>query len=145
MQFPIFIGLRRSHFLDLAVLVVALVASAAALGFLGAKLIQFSLLLTILVLALLAWRNLRPCFGQIRLERTGHILAAKVGETAFSRVELEPLSIVHPWLTVIRLRAESGRTYALIITVDSLSSSDFRRLKVFLRWQADVSEPGDDA
>jgi len=144
-QFPILIGLRRSRFLDLAVLMVALLASASIFWFLGAQLIRIALLFTTWALALLAWRNLKPYFQSIRLERSGHIFAVRAGEADFSRVELEPLSTVHPWLTVIRLKTENGRCNTVIVTVDSLLNTDFRRLRVHLRWQASVSAPGDDA
>ena len=145
MQFPILIGLRRSRFLDLAVLMVALLASAAILWFSGTKPVQLALLFTTWALALLAWRNLKLHFQAIRLERNGHILAARAGQADFSKVEIKPLSTVHPWLTVIRLKTENGRCYTVIVTVDSLLNADFRRLRMFLRWQAHFSVPGDAA
>lgn len=59
--------------------------------------------------------------------------------------ELMPGAIVHPWLTVVRLKTDGGRMCTLIATVDNLEREDFRRLRVFLRWQADFSVRGDDA
>lgn len=59
--------------------------------------------------------------------------------------ELMPSAIVHPWLTVVRLKTDGGGMCRLIATVDNLDREDFRRLRVFLRWQADFSVPDDDA
>lgn len=145
MQFPILIGLRRSLLLDLSVFSVAISASASIFGFLGAQLIQAALLFATWALALLAWRNLRPSFQMIRLERNGHIFAIRVGETDFSRVALQPFLTIHTWLTLIRLKTDNGSCETLVVTVDSLKNVDFRHLRMFLRWQADFSVPDDDA
>jgi len=144
-QFPILIGLRRSRLLDLAVLMAALLASASIFWFSGAQLIKVALIFATWALALVAWRNLRPNFHSIRLERSGHIFAARAGGADFSRVELEPLSTVHPWLTVIRLKTENGRGKMVIVSADSLLNADFRRLRMFLRWQAGFNELDDAA
>lgn len=48
-------------------------------------------------------------------------------------------------MTVVKLKTEEACSKALIATVDSLNRQDFRRLRVFLRWQADFSAPNDDA
>lgn len=145
MQFPITIGLHRSRFMDAIVLMMALLATAAIIGFPRAPSIQAVLLLVTWALAILAWRQLKPTIKAIRLERNGHLLIARSGETEFSPAEPEPGATVHPWLTVLRLKTEDGLCTTLIAAVDSLKREDFRLLRMFLRWQAKFSAPGDDA
>jgi toxin CptA len=144
-QFPIIIGLHRSRFMDAAVLMTALLATAAIVGFPRAHSIQAVLLLITWGLAMLAWRQLKPTIMAIRLERNGHLLIARSGETEFLPAEPEPGATVHPWLTVLHLKTEDGFCTTLIAAVDSLKREDFRRLRMFLRWQAKFSVPGDDA
>lgn len=145
MQFPITIGLHRSRFIDAIVLMTSLLASAAILGFPRSPLIQAALLLATWSLAMLAWRQLKPTIKAIRLERSGHLFIARPGEAEFLQAEPEPGATVHPWLTVVRLKTDDGLCTTLIAVVDSLKREDFRRLRMFLRWQAKFSAPGDDA
>lgn len=50
--------------------------------------------------------------------------------------ELLPEAIVWPWLVVLRYRLDgSDKPIAKIVLPDSLSSDDFRRLRVWLRWR----------
>lgn len=50
-------------------------------------------------------------------------------------VRLLPGSVVTPWLTVLRFGEENGRrTWGVVLLPDSLAGSDFRRLRVWLRW-----------
>ena len=145
MQFPITIGLHRSRFLDLGLLFVALLASVAALASPQATTIQFSVCAVIWVAAGLAWRELTPKFSAIRLERSGQVFVALYGKSDFLAAEILPGATVHPWMTVVKLKTEEARSKALIATVDSLNRQNFRRLRVFLRWQAEFSAPNDDA
>jgi toxin CptA len=62
----------------------------------------------------------------------------------FINVDLMPSATVHPWLTVFALQAEGGQVERLIVAFDSLPAEDFRRLRVFLRWQAEISDGNDD-
>lgn len=144
MQFPIFIGLRRSLFLDLSVLIGASLSSAVVLAFHAEYRIQAVLLIAIWIVAFLAMRRLKPRLQSIRLERAGNIFAVLPGESLFVRMELEPLATVHPWLTVIRLKTETGDRYTTVIGADSLDSTNFRRLRLFIRWQKNVGSPGGD-
>mgnify|MGYP006316141319 FL=1 len=145
MQFPITIGLRRSRILDTVLLIVAMLVCAAILGFQASPLLRASLLVANLILAILAWLSLRPAINEIKLERNGEIFISRVGDSDFQKAILKPGATIHPWLSIIRLTAEDGRNATLIATVDSQKSSDFRRLRIFMRWQANFSEPSDDA
>ena len=75
----------------------------------------------------------------IRLEASGQILVAPAGDGQFVEAALLPGATVHPWLTVVRLRTEAGQGILLIVVVDTIKPEDFRRLRVFLRWRADIS------
>ena len=145
MQFPITIGLHRSRFLDLLVLFNALSASAAILLWPQAVGAQWLVLLATWSLAALAWRRLTPRFSVLRLERSGRISVASDSGTQFVAARLLPGASVHPWLTIIRLEMEGGQQSTLIAAVDSLKGDDFRRLRMFLRWQADFNASADDA
>jgi toxin CptA len=144
-QFPIVIGLHRSRILDTMVLMAVLLAGAASLYFPCSMPIRGGVYLAILILAMLAWRALEPTITTVRLERSGDIFVARAGEHEFVQVLPEPGATVHPWLTVIRLSAEDGRSDILISAVDSQNWADFRRLRMFMRWQANFSELNDDA
>lgn len=144
MQFPITIGLHRSRFLDAGVLLVALLATATSFAFPRSTAIQWSIFVIIWLLAGLAWRRLSPTLSAIRLERNGEIGIALPGQSEFSLAKILPVVTVHPWLTVVGLIAESGVRHALVVTVDSLESPDFRRLRVFLRWRANLNATDDD-
>ena len=145
MQFPITIGLRRSHFLDVFVALSALIASGAALAFPRSASIQALILFLVGLAAALAWRQLSPRLSAIRLERSGEVSLLRLSGNDFIFAKVLPGATVHPWLAVVRFRADDGLNYTLMLTVDSLKAADFRHLRVFLRWRADFSGPGDDA
>ncbi|HXE40349.1 MAG TPA: protein YgfX [Azonexus sp.] len=145
MQLPITIGLHRSHLLDRFVFLSALLASLVVIAFPQAMVIQGAVLLAVWCCSAHAWRRLSPQCSAIRLERTGHLSVALADMEEFSMAEFMAGAIVHPWLTVVRLETDGGRMCTLIATVDNVDREDFRRLRVFLRWQADFSVPDDDA
>ena len=145
MQFPIIIGLRRSRFLDAMLLIVVILVNAAILSFQCSPSILLGLLFANLALAGLAWLSLRPTIKTIRLERNGDIFIMRVGDNDFLRATPRAGATIHPWLSIIRLTTEDGRTATLIATVDSQNRADFRRLRMFMRWQANFSEPTDGA
>jgi toxin CptA len=144
-QFPIIIGLRRSRFLDSVLLLVVVLATAATLGFQCPWPVRTGLLFAITVLAMQAWRALSPSIKTIRLEHNGEIFVEHAGEAGFVRASPKPGATVHPWVSVVGLRTVDGRSATLIAAVDSQSRADFRRLRLFLRWQADFSVPTDAA
>ena len=145
MQFPITIGLHRSRFLDAMFLVVTMLASAAILGFQCSLSMRACLLVAVLFLAIHAWSFLTPTIKAIRLERTGDIFIARVGKSDFVQATPKPGATIHPWLTIIRLTTDDGRTATLIVTVNRKNSENLRRLRMFIRWQANFSGPDDDA
>lgn len=83
MQFPITIGLRRSRFLDTALLLVAFLASLAVLCLPQATVIQFVICAAIWIIAGLTWRHLTPSFSAIRLEHSGQVSVAIEDKTDF--------------------------------------------------------------
>jgi toxin CptA len=142
-QLPITIGLRRSFLLDILVGIGALLASAGILFFPRTIIWQAILLLLVWLFAAQAWRDLRPIFSAIRLERDGRLLVCRPDDQEFSTTGLLLGATVHPWLTVVRLNTEEGGCASLILTIDSLKPVDFRRLRVFLRWRAVFNASGD--
>jgi toxin CptA len=62
------------------------------------------------------------------------------GQSEFVALRLLPDATVHPWITVLRLRDERDKSHLLVVTRDMTNKSDFRRLRVFLRWRAKFSE-----
>lgn len=140
MQFPIVIGLHRSRILDGALLLLVGLVSAALLAWPAAieiRLVNLSLAMGLGGLAL--WKS-KPAFSRVRLERSGLIAACFSGQAEFVALHSFPGAIVHPWGVVLRLRDEQGKNHLLLVTLDSTSRSDFRRLRVFLRWRAKFSE-----
>ena len=140
MQFPINIGLRRSRFLRVALVSITLLAGAVTLALPWSTTARATSFLLVLIAAGLAWQRLGPTLSAIRLERAGQILVAVAGNAEFAEAEFLAGATVHPWLTVVRLKTQDKRTHLLIAAVDSMKPEDFRRLRIFLRWQAEVSE-----
>ncbi len=146
MQFPITIGLHRSHFLDGAIGLVLVLVSVAAWAFPGQIAIRLTLLALGIFLAILAWQQLKPKLRALRLERNGELSAKQVSAEDFLPVEILPGASVHPWLTVLRLKMSDQTVMPLIVAVDSINATDFRRLRVFLRWRisADLAATSED-
>lgn len=136
MQFPINIGLRRSSLLGAVLVTIALLAGAVSLVLPWSTSGRGLNLLLVLVVAYVTWQRLEPKLSAIRLERSGEVLFAVVGNAGFVEAELLAGATVHPWLTVVRFKIRDGRRHLLIATVDTMKPEDFRRLRVFLRWQA---------
>lgn len=139
MQFPITIGLRRSRLIDLLIVVATAISVLVIASFPVAPGICAGLMLVVTVIAAWSWRCNQPTVWALRLERDGRIALAGRGQNAFVAAECLPGATVHPWLTVLRLKARGGAKYLLFLAPDSLGRDDFRRLRVFLRWRADFS------
>lgn len=139
MQFPITIGLHRSLLLQRISLLLGALAGLG-LGFLPLDW-QMRLPLQLLTLALTAWswRELGRACPALRLERDGRVLLRQPLNEEFVAAELLPGASVHHWLTVLRVKTETGRRYTLVATVDNLSRVDFRRLRIFLRARANFT------
>lgn len=145
MQFPIIIGLHRSRILDAMLLTAVILACAATLSLACAPLLRAGLLFVVLLLTIQAWRALTPVISSIRLERSGEIFVARVGETEFVQATPKPGATIHPWLTIIHLTTADDWTATIIATVDRKNSENLRRLRMFMRWQANFSGASDDA
>lgn len=125
-------------------MIVVILISAAILGFQCSPSVQIGLLVVNVIVAAWAWHSLRPAIKEIKLERSGEIFISRVGESDFLKATLKPRATIHPMLSIIRLATEDGRNATIIATVDSQNRADFRRLRMFMRWQANFSEPSDD-
>lgn len=145
MQFPILIGLCRSRLLDRLLLGLFVLSSLSIFAYpveIYGRLLLFVLLAAG---AIHAWRALQPSVLKIRLERDGSLRVLCRASDDWLRASCAPEMMVHPWLTVLRLQTEDGRRFSLPLTVDSANSEDFRRLRVFLRWQLGTKHPDDAA
>ena len=45
-------------------------------------------------------------------------------------------SLIHPWLSVFSVTQPSGQIQRWVVLPDSCSSDDFRRLRVWLKWES---------
>lgn len=144
MQLPITIGLRRSRFLDVSILLSVTLASAAQLAISFPTVVKGLVLVALWVMAAWSWYRLTPVISRLHLAEVGKISIARAGDERFFNADLLPHGVVHHWLTVVRLSVEDGNTCTLIATVDNVDVDDFRRLRLFLRWQADISDRSAD-
>ncbi|QRM19733.1 hypothetical protein GBK02_10115 [Dechloromonas sp. TW-R-39-2] len=145
MQLPITIGLHRSRFIGIALQFTAVLAGITV--FLMPVDLAFRLagLAVIGALGITAWRCYKTPIPCIRLEHNGDINLLSVSEAEAVTMQLLPGAIVHPWLTVFRLKSGQTGAIVMIATVDSLDKQNFRRLRTFLRWRASFNAPSDDA
>lgn len=145
MQFPITIGLRRSFLLDCVVLFVAMAVTAFVCFFPRPVWLIAGLVLSVWLLTALAWRRLRPPFVALRLLSDGRLEGQLPRTTDFLPLCCLPGATVHPLLTVLRLKPESGGPIRVLVVVgDSTGADDFRRLRVFLRWRTTPFSVADD-
>lgn len=79
-----------------------------------------------------AWR--RPEVVALRPNPDGGLEWRAAGQD-WQAANLLPDTYVTPWLCVLAFRSE-GKTRRLPLYPDSLHPEDFRRLRVWLRWQA---------
>jgi len=136
-QLPITIGLHRSSLLRAIFLGVAwlVLLSLAALSPIMPWLPFGLLLLAPLLLG--TWRKLNVPDYRLRLERDGLISLQTGRDAEFRTARCLSGAAVHPTLCVFRLRDEAdGKVHVMLVTVDSTSPEEFRRLRVFLRWRA---------
>lgn len=135
MQLPITVGLHRSFFLASA-LAASHVLAALVIGLPPWTLAAKILLLTFVgASALLAWRLRPEKVTALRLLRDGRLECQLTGSQEFQAADLLPGATVHPWLTVIHLRVAGGRVVVAVLP-DSAVAADYRRLRMWLRWQA---------
>ena len=139
MQFPIVVGLRRSRVLTLATVATALV------GILSVSVVPWPLVIRIMLGAVTALvaiqviRALSPRVETLRIDGDGHLTCQATGASGFVPAHLLPGATVHPWLTVLRLAIEDD-AWLLVVVPGSVAPEEFRRLRVWLRWRAVVSD-----
>jgi toxin CptA len=143
-QFPIIIGLRRSRFLDGALFVLVF-GALLAIGVVPWPLqVAVPLGLGLILFALFVARAWVPPVETLRIDGEGKISGKLAGQSVFIPLRLLTGATAHPWLTVLRLAGEPG-SYRLVIVPDSVAPEDFRRLRVCLRWRAEVSDADGDS
>ena len=139
MQFPIVVGLRRSRGLTLATVATALV------GILSVSVVPWPLVIRIMLgavtvlMAIRIIRALSPRVETLRIDGDGHLTCQATGASGFVPAHLLPGATVHPWLTVLRLAIEDD-AWLLVVVPGSVAPEEFRRLRVWLRWRAVVSD-----
>ena len=139
MQFPILIGLRRSRILVAGLVFLVFAVLGMGIYFLTHLVLQVTFCLLTACLAFISWQKLTPKISEIRLDRGGSVSICHGNQQEFFPVSIAPNATVHPWLTVFRVTSDSNQAFTLIATVDTLNRQNFRRLRVFLRWQADLT------
>lgn len=111
------------HLAGLAALLLALIPPEARLA--GGALLGASLYA--------AWR--RPRAPRLRARDDGTL--ERWRDNAWVPLRLRADSVALPWIIVLRWR-EGRRSHSLALPVDALPAETHRRLRVWLRWRADV-------
>ncbi len=139
------IGLHRSRILN-GLFVLVSVLAAIGLAMLPRSTGNLPLFWLLWLLAsLITVFSMQPAHLTIRLENTGALSARVMTDDPWETATLGETLFIHPWLTVFRLQLANGKRQHIVLTFDSLSAEDFRRLRVFLRWQRRVNVPNDGA
>ena len=86
----------------------------------------------------LALSTRRPDLPRLRCKSDGRLEIWRDG--GWRAAQLLPDSVALPWLIVLRWR-ENGRRHRLLLPPDTLRGDEHRRLRVWLRWKADVVAP----
>lgn len=150
MQFPITIGLHRSHLWRRGLIGLMLLALGLGWFFPVAWPMRLAFWGVVAGLFGWAWRSaaLNGESGQcLHLQASGELYFMQAGQAVGDATAVSVLanSVVHPWLSVLYLKTATGKRHTLVLWPDSLSPDDFRRLRVFLRWRlafsADAGEP----
>ena len=144
MQFPIFIGLRRSRFIDGGLVIVVLTSLFVLAGVPWPPAYSVTLGGMVLLIGFAAARAVNPRIEVLRIERDGTISGKPTAESTFHALSLLSGAWVSPWLTVLRLVGERGE-YRLVIAADSALPDQLRRLRVCLRWRREISGVAEDS
>ncbi|EXI68609.1 MAG: hypothetical protein AW08_00921 [Candidatus Accumulibacter adjunctus] len=93
--------------------------------------------LLLLPIAISAWICLRPSpINGIRLGADGDLALRDVSGTTVA-CQVQPETTVFGRLVVLRVRDDQARRRSLTLLPDSLSSEQFRLLRLWLRWRTD--------
>ena len=145
MQFPIIIGLHRSFLLRWIPLLIAASCALYCLFLPFSLAVRSGLIAAVLVVAA-GMRNGPACpLSLLRLEGQGGLVGVSADFGSQLELRLLPGVFVHPLLCVVPVQYPDGKKQRLVFTVDSASTADFRRLRLWLRQCARVSAPGGDA
>jgi hypothetical protein len=138
-QFPVFIGLRRSYFLAGSVCVMHGAAAGAFLLMPWPPLARGALLI---VLAVSLGYTLRPSrVISLRLHANGGLECVLSNGTRLPASPL-PDTAVFSWLVVLLLKVEEQKgTISLPLFPDHMSSDEFRILRLWLRWGVNPDIP----
>lgn len=139
MQFPIMVGLHRSRFMDVAIVLVHAVALAGVMA--TPWLPEWQMILSILVVLHALW-SLRQAGLRVHALRLYADCQLAMDDQE-SRHAVLPGSYVHPWLTVFRFRDTGGVLRRIVVLPDSAAPDEARRLRVWLRWKVSANA-GDD-
>jgi len=138
MQLPISVKLRPSR--NLALLLVATHA-VALLVVSSLELLVWIKLVLLFPMAISAWNCRKYWHGAeqiilLNLRDKGALAYVRMnGATGDASVHRQ--STVTPWLTVILLKSGKGLE-SLVLLPDALNPDDYRRLRVWLRWQSAI-------
>lgn len=141
MNFPIHIALRRSHRLNFSLYVFHILAAISVL------VLPWLWVLRVVIVAFLGvsfWRALQPSVIRgLRLSERGEVDCLNAEGTRIA-ASVYGDSTVFSWMVVLRLRLdEQDRTVVLVLLPDSMSTEQFRLLRLFLRWR--VATRSDEA
>ncbi|MCS6785563.1 MAG: hypothetical protein NZ524_00805 [Thiobacillaceae bacterium] len=130
--YPLVLRLRPSRIARLFLTGVAIAALAAALL---ADLPWGARGLAAVMVALVLWRGWRMSLPvALRLSEDGRLQWRQAGQD-WQEATLLAACRATPWLCVLACRTAGGRRDWAVFP-DSLPADDFRRLRVWLRWQA---------
>jgi hypothetical protein len=134
MQFPVYIGLHRSRFLFLLLILFHLIAAMCILVVPWPWFLQCAVLIFI---AASAWHSTRPsnvtCLCILGSER----LDCRFEGGRQHEMTLLSDTTVFSYLMVLRLKGgESVRATTLTLLRDQMSVNEFRTLALWLRWRS---------
>jgi len=143
-RFPLTVGLRRSRIIGGVLLVSTAIGLIAIESVAWPPVASWLLAVVTLLVALAAARALRPRIRTLRIDEDGGISGLVIGASEFSPARLLPGASAHPWLTVMRLAHAEGM-WLIVVAPDSVAPDEFRRLRVWLRWRASLSDGSGDS
>lgn len=136
MQLPVFLTLQPSRQLAMVLLLAHAVAVLVVLPLNFPFWIKLGLLLAI---GISAWRSLSRLHGGRRIARltlrSDGLLEYLRSNDESGEARIHPHTTVTSWLTVVLLR-QGKRIEALVLLPDALNGEEFRKLRVWLCWQA---------
>ena len=135
---PLAITLHPSRQLAIVLLLAHAGALAVVFAIVFPVWIKPILLLAIVVSMGLSLRRLHGPQRIVRLKlRNDGLLEYFRRNEETGEARIHPHATVTPWMSILLLR-QGRRSEALIVLPDALSSEDFRQLRLWLRWRAEM-------